>query len=445
MSEGQMKKRLEQGVRQALFCLSRCEPIPPTNPLLNLALVHQWLADHNLAHTYENIQRALEDILGKCVNEYGLQEPEGRRQKEFHRNVFEVLSNSLMGRIQVLKKIQSQRRRSYDRFHSAAVRVLAECIENKESELTHASDKDPPEALRSAHLRAQELANLLAAYPRDINLLAISELGHVVGIIADHEYHPEARDFLILVLTRLKNAPRNFVVADLRSQLEIKLAHSLINLDCAVGSDGAIASFRHVLILAEELRDPERIVHSTHMLGLTHSMIGDWQNALAYYEAALDKSGRVSNPLARKAWIERDIVDTLLKKGDPQQVQRLVRDSLSIRERLGDVQGVMMTLEASARALMAQGHFKDALTPLWRAYAMAQEWPLKLFRMIILVSLVDLHLHLNDLRTANEFATVAEELGQRFQFWHQLKQLDRIRASQSMRLAQVGRTSALIP
>jgi hypothetical protein len=71
---------------------------------------------------------------------------------------------------------------------------------------------------------------------------------------------------------------------------------------------------------------------------------------------------------------------------------------------------------------------------------MAQEWPLKLFRMIILVSLVDLHLNLNDLRTAGEFAAAAEELGQRFQFWHQLKQLDRIRASQLIQLAQVSKT-----
>ncbi|CAG0940097.1 hypothetical protein BROC_00902 [Candidatus Brocadiaceae bacterium] len=431
MSENDnVKKRLEQGIRQALFCLSRSEPVPPTNPLLNLAIVHQWLADHNHVHSYENTQSALADILEKCVNEFGLQEPEGLRQKEFHLNVFEVLSNSLMGRIQVLKRIQSQRQRSYDRFHSAAVRVLAECIEKKESELAHTSDKDSPDALRSARIRAQQLAKLLRTYPKDINLLAISELGHVVGVIADYEYHPEASEFLKLALTRLDKAPRNLVVADLQSQLEIKLAHSLINLDCAIGSDGAIASFRQALALAEELRDPERVVHSTHMLGLTHSMVGDWQNALAFYEAALDKSRRVSNPLARKAWIERDIVDTLLKKGDHRQVQHLMRDSLSIRERLGDVQGVMMTHEASARVLIARGHFKDALTPLWKAYMMSQEWPLKLFRMIILVSLVDLHLNLNDVRTANEFANVAEELGQRFQFWHQLKQLDRIRTSQ---------------
>lgn len=424
MSENDdVKKRLEQGVRQALFCLSRREPIPPTNPLLNLAIVHRWLTDHNLTHTYENALDALEDILAKCVNEYGLQEPEGRRQKEFHLNVFEVLSNSLMGRIQVLKRIQSERRRSYDRFHSAAVRVLAECIEKKENELIRASDTDPPEALRSARVRAQELAHLLEVYPGDINLLAISELGHVVGVIADYEYHPEARELLQRALLRLDNAPRNFVVADLQSQLKIKLAHSLINLDCALGPDGAIANFRQALELAEELRDPERVVHSIHMLGVTHSMIGDWQNALAYYEMALDRSWRVSNPLARRAWIERDIADTLIKKGDHHEIQRLMCDSLSIREHLGDVQGVMMTLEASARALMAQGRFKDARIPLWKAYTMAQEWPLKLFRMIILVSLVDLHLKLNDLRAANEFATTAEELGQRFQFWHQLKQL----------------------
>ncbi len=427
------KERLEKGVRQALFCLSRNEPIPPTNPLLNSPLIHQWLAERHISYSYENAQAAIGAILKECVNEYGLQEPDGRRQKEFQRNVFEILSNSVSGRVQILKRIQAERRRSYDRYHSTAVQVLVECVEKKEKALCDENDGAPPEPLRAARARAQELADCLTAYPREINLLAISELEQVVGVIADHEYHSEASKFLELALTRLEQAPQNFVVADLQSQLAIRLAHSLINLDLVGGSDGAMARFRQALSMADELRDPERIVHTTHMLGLSHSMIGDCESALAYYEAALDGLWRVPNTSARRAWIERDMIGTLIKKGDLRPIPKLFRDSLSIRERLGDIQGQMMTLEIFARALMAQGEFKKALPPLWSAYAMAREWPLKLFRMMILVTLTDLYFNLHDPHAADEFAAAAEQLGQQFQFWHQLKQLDRIRARELSR------------
>jgi hypothetical protein len=422
-----VNERTIKGARQALFYLARAEPLPPTNALLTSPLVYRWLAERQLKHDPENAELAVQEVLRGCVNEYGLREPEDRRQKQVHRQIFEILSNCLLGRAQTLKRMQAAQGRSYDRHHSAAVQILAECLEKKERTLRQASDGDPPEALSRARARACELEMLLRT-DSGCNLLALGELDDVAGTIADLEYHPEARRLLELGLVRLQNAPDNLVVADLRSHLAIRLAHSLINLGCIGGADGAIARFRQGLHASQELRDGERIIHATHMLGVTHSMIGDRTRSVAYHRSALDQVWRSANPLARRAWIERDLVSALLAQGDNRDIPAYVHESLSLRERLGDVQGTMMTLEIWSKALMSQGELKRALSPLWHAHDLARHCPLKLFRMMVLVTLADLHFRLDDARTAYELASAAEQLGQRFQFWHQLEQLNALRA-----------------
>jgi hypothetical protein len=355
-----------RGIRQALFWISGRQPVPASNPLLHSPLVLSQLEQQNRADTPDNRQEVLEELLRELVNAYGLEEPEEKRQQERHSRIFEVLFAKLNGKDRPANMPDG----TYERYHALAIKVLAQRFQEAEDRFLHGNDV--PDALWMARHKAMDLVKLMDENLARLDLFLLSALTEQAAVIANHDYYAEAATYFARVHHFYLMGPENKIWLTRRMDVTTWLAHCAMNFGDIAHANGY---FQNVTALAKRLEDWENVIHGTHMQGVTYSIMdrADW--ALDCFDEATFYIHLGHNPQHREGWLQRDIVAALTraKRFDP--IPNLARQSLKLREHVGDTNGCMMTLEAWAGAEIEQQRFRHAERRLIEARAIFTDIP----------------------------------------------------------------------
>lgn len=408
---------LTRSVRQALLHIGRDKEIPEQNPLLSSPIVLRQLEEAGKKDTPEHRQEAIVTILKQIVSEYGLDEIKGQREQEQHQRVFEVLEYILLGG----RKELFIASRSYDRYHAKGVKIIAQKIQRMIDKML--LDDTDSHILQEVRQRAQLIVDYINKYTKQIDLFALSELSELATIIEEHNYYGEAQTYFQCIIDRLENANSNLVVLRRRATATSHLAHCFMNQNKV---DLAIQQFRFLNLLADQLNDPRTRVHSSHMLGVTMNMAGKWQAALALYDRAIEEAKMLSDREFRVAWIQRDQMTSLLNKGDFREIPNIAKQSFKVRERMNDTQGCLLTLEAWSRILILQQDYRQAQSRLTEALSAIDKTPSMLYRVMLSITLVDLHISMGDQSEASRKAKDIYGIIAKYGLWHQLERLNSI-------------------
>lgn len=420
---GGQENVLIKGVRQALYYVSRGKSIPEENALLQSPLVSHSLHEKKLPNTVDYREEVAVQVLKQLMNEYGQLQSEGRRQQVRQKIIFEMLYNLLQGR----PGKAGVSDRSYERYHAQGVRMLAKMFHRKQEQLLQKDSRmGSPKELREARQHAQSISCQLDKPSSSLDLYAVRELTETASIIEDHHCYGEAGGYFGQIRSCLQSGPHNLVVLEQRALATNRLAHCLMTQD---ELSEAIAYFGEVTSLATELRDWELWIHGTHMLGVTYNTLGDWQSGLDNFNTALTNVTKGSNYRYRRAWIQRDIISALIKKGDFKEIPTLATKSLSTREELGDDQGCMMTLEIWGRALIAQQKHEQAEAKLREALNIGNSVSSSLFHTMLWTTRAQLCFAWGKFAEGVEYMGKAKETALQFGMWHQLNKLMRLAAN----------------
>jgi tetratricopeptide (TPR) repeat protein len=410
---------LRRAIRQALYHISHRKEMPPDNLLLHSPLVRMSLEERGLLDTPEERQAAVEVVLRHLVNAYGLEVPEGRKQQEVHKHIFEVLSNLLRGRTPQLDASE----RSYERYHAQGIRILEERFAREEERRT----KKPPDGelshLVEARRRAAEIGLWMDQHPREMDLFAIAELEEANRIIQHYSYYTEAQRNHERILRALKRAPVNLVTLNYRTFATGKWANCFMNTG---RTKQAIQAFMQLTVLSKQLGDETHHIHSIHMLGVMHDLLGESLAALQYLRQALALAPSVREGQHRVAWIQRDLVRALMTQGNMEAIPQYAHKSLAIRDRIGDTQGYMLTLDILARAHIAAGEYKQAHVLLDEAHQISSQIDSRLFRTMIHLSFADMYSGRGNIAGTRAHLDQAEQYITQHGLWHQLKRATRI-------------------
>jgi tetratricopeptide (TPR) repeat protein len=410
-----------RAVRQALYHLSRGSPLPADNLLLWSPLVTQYLHDIGAEDTPEERAVSVQAILRQILNEYALEEPEGRRQQTVQQSICDLLLPLLRGQ-SARSTPRTLPKRSYERYHADGIRMLAARFIQRQAQLLRKPGEGEAQALHIARQKASECVIWLEAHPGCLDIFVMTELAEAASLVADQEYYSEALPYFERLQTTLQAAPHNRIMARSTASALRGLAHCCMNVN-AVGR--AIGSFSALARCARDLGDWETWLHATHLLGVTYDLAGDWPAAAHHFARALAEVRKGPDTLARTAWIQRDLVHARMKVAPfDDDIPALAKASLATRQQLGDAQGCMMTLEVWGRALIAQERYREASIRLEEALALAGAVRSPLFHTILLTTLARLHLVSGQSNVGAATVQRARTVALRHGFWRQLATLD---------------------
>jgi tetratricopeptide (TPR) repeat protein len=231
--------------------------------------------------------------------------------------------------------------------------------------------------------------------------------------------------FFERIYTRLLSAPANMITLAGTASAVSRLGH------CAMNSGQvrpAIQYFQRAAAINAYLRDWERWIYNTQMLGVTYHMVGDWRSALGFFDQAKAYAARAPNFRQRVAWIQRDEIAALLKKGDLIEVPQLAMRSLKIRESIGDYQGCLATHEVWARALILQERYLAAKTELEEAADLAEVDMASsaLYKTMVYSTTAQLYSAWGKRNECEEWTRKALFLARQHGLWHQFQKINSI-------------------
>ncbi len=377
-------EELLQAVRQAVYHISRGNPIPKGNALLHSPIIALRLKETQTPDTVDNRHAIVEEVLRELVNKYGVKQPEGKREQDLHKKIFDLLFHLLQGQPDRISLPQ----RTYDRLHSQAIKILAKEIQENEQQILHKNEGSNPKALEEACRRADDALNRLKQSRSDIDFFILDDIEEAATVIESLDYPERAKPYFETILNYIERKSTNKIILSRKAHIANKLAHCLMNSDDVLT---ARALFANVANVAIEVRDWELWLHGIHMLGVTSRMAGEYQAALDSFDKVLANVTKGSNYKRRIAWTQRDKVAVLIDIGDFRDTPHLLKTSLSIREALGEEQSCMMTLEIWGRALIAQQEYRQAENKLHEALSLARSSSSMLFRTILFVTMARLY------------------------------------------------------
>lgn len=406
-------------IRQALYHLSRGSPLPANNSLLRSPLVSQYVQDKKLSDTNEERAAALHEILKQLLDDFAHEEPSDRRHLEVQRRIFDMLFELLRGQ----HGLQDVPSRSYERYHAEGIRMLAAKFRQREERLRRAIEGEDALQLNNAQQQAETSMHWLELHPGTVDVFVAEDLLVAAGVIADYDYYEEARPYFKALHVRLDIAPSNRIMLRYLVRTLRYLAHSHMNLGII---SQAIADFTNLSQAAAILGDWEAHIHGMHMLGVVYDLAEQQDKAMVSFKTALAHARKGPEEELRIAWIQRDIVHALTKRGRWGGIDEMARASLAVREKRNDVPGYIMTLESWGRALAKQERYTEATIYLDRALGLAADLRSALFRSILLTTMADLQWQARRNAAALDFARQAQALASQHHLWRQHENAGRI-------------------
>ncbi|WIG59789.1 MAG: hypothetical protein OJF49_002536 [Ktedonobacterales bacterium] len=145
--------------------------------------------------------------------------------------------------------------------------------------------------------------------------------------------------------------------------------HELAVLDSKTGRLAeARAGYARALALAQQLGDPAAERAEVHELAVLNSQEGRLSEARTMYERAIELARQLNDPAAESNELRNFGVFLARKQGEPERGSAMIEQSLSICERLSDIQGIgychrfLAVLDEDARNRSgAIAHYREAL------------------------------------------------------------------------------------
>ena len=417
--EGHTEQSMCQAVRQAIFHISRTNLIPESNRLLTSTLVSHTLCQESLEDSLPNRRAVVEEILRNLVCEYGLAQPTGRRQQRQHRYIFDVLFHLLRGEANKL----DYPTRSYERYHAAGIRILAERFLEREWELNRESDAD----VKEARHRAEETRQWFTEHPGEIDFFALHEWQEAATIIADNDLWLEAGAHFSDALAVLEEAPTNQVILERRAQLAERLAHAHLNVGDLYES---LRLYQWAAKVARVVADDLLWLEAIHSQGVVQTLLGHPSEATESLEmaAASALTDRL-NPQERQGRILRDLLAANLDTWDTQQTNHIAQQAVTAWRNADNPQGILVTLETWARALLSRSDLAGARRRLDEATALLPESSSPIHRASLWITWISLVTAEGDWSMASAIAEQTRKICSMHGLVHQLQRLDNVLAS----------------
>ena len=407
---------VRKAVNQAVLCIARSQVIPSSNLLARSSTVTKMLQEAGLEDTPEQRHACVEGLLKSLVNDYGL-EPSNERSS-IHLNTFDTALQLVQGK----HKPESMPARTYDRYRHRAVVMMARRFLEKESATsrTHSSDSED-KILKEALESADDAEEILRKATGKLDLVTLLGFMSAITQICDLDYPVLAHPRLNFALQEIERAPINPVILRTKSEILARLGHVYIDLGQA---KPAKQCFLQQIAIANSTNNQALWVQAQHSLGVALRIGGEYTEAVRAYNSALSRVSKSPYPIHNRAWILRDLASALVESGGGIEADSLAKESLLLRDKLGDVSGGMMSREVLARVLIRRRRFDDAEVLLNEAWQMAPTHGFALFKVMLLKTFGRLYASWHQKDRSRDFILQAKRIAIQHGLWHQLSQLN---------------------
>ena len=423
-------------VREALRSLAKGQQIPDTNEILYLDSVNSRLVAEGRPDNPTERGRVVVQMFKDAIEALSLRKDTGRPSDKPRSNLLRLMVDTIYQD----PNPASFTRRTYERLHPAMVCYFANWLREQVPRDGIVARWWLSAKARLADAEAQEISRWIHSHPSASAVVPCHRLVRFATVIKDEEYHAAAQPYLELAVDRLQQWPYSTFALQTLAEAARRLGHG--EMVQGVFSE-AVVHLQMQAELGHDLDDAFHEIDGQHMLGVAYATSRDYHQAWDQLMLALDKANVAQHHLPdyedRRAWIERDMISVAANTGRFIEAGTLAKESLSIRERLHDTQGLPTTWQAWAHALVKEARRTGSQAKLEEAKAKQQEADTtiglvssQLKHVVHLITWAELYYAFGDYPAGWAFAKEARDLAFARGQWDQVDRVDRLLALHGM-------------